>query len=202
MQWPKLPFSFYRQPDVLKVARQLLGKIIITEIEGVTTAARIVETEAYNGIVDRAAHSWKGRRTARTEVMYQPGGVAYVYLCYGLHHMFNVVCGEEDNPQAVLIRAAEPLTGIETMLQRRKKAKPDFTLTRGPGSLAQALGIHTRDTGVSLRGDRIFIADFGFPVRKKDMAVSPRIGVGYAGTDALLPYRFYVKGNKYVSGKR
>jgi DNA-3-methyladenine glycosylase len=197
----KLPTSFYRQPNVLLVAKDLLGKLLCTNIDGHITTGRIVETEAYNGIIDRAAHSYNGRRTARTEVMYQPGGVAYVYLCYGIHQMFNIVTGEKDNPQAVLIRAVAPVTGLDVMLRRRGKKVLDKTLTRGPGSVGQALGITTAHTGMSLLSDTIWIADDGYQFTKKEIASSPRIGVAYAAADALLPYRFYVKGNLFVSVK-
>ena len=195
----KLPLSFFIQPNVLKVARVLLGKVLITNFNGITTAARIIETEAYNGIIDKASHAFGGRRTARTETMYRNGGTAYVYLCYGIHHLFNVVTNKEEIPHAVLIRAGEPLEGVEEMLLRTKKKKLDTTLTRGPGSFAKALGISTAHSGISLQGDEISIYDDGFKVTPKDVIATSRIGVDYAGEDAKLPYRFYLKGNKYVS---
>jgi DNA-3-methyladenine glycosylase len=201
MDAPKLSLSFYRRNNVVTVARELLGKILITRFNDILTSGRIVETEAYNGIHDKAAHSYNGRRTNRTEVMFHEGGVAYVYLCYGLHHMFNVVTDVKEVPKAVLIRALEPLSGIDTMMQRRKKTKPDFTLTKGPGSAAQAMGIHTRHTDTPLTGNDIFICDDGYQPLRKEIIASPRIGVDYAEEDALLPYRFYINGNKYVSGK-
>lgn len=200
MRLVKLPPEFYRRTNVVTIARELLGKVLVTNFDGQFTSGRIVETEAYNGIIDRAAHSWNGRRTQRTEVMYMKGGVAYVYLCYGLHQMFNVVTGKEDVPTAILIRALEPLEGIGIMLERRKKAKPDFTLTKGPGSLAQAMGIHVRNTGMSLLSDELFIANDGYKLSKSKIIASTRIGVDYAGEHAALPYRFYVKGSRWVSG--
>jgi DNA-3-methyladenine glycosylase len=196
----KLPLEFYQRDDVLKVARELLGKILVTKWEGITTSGRIVEVEAYNGSIDRASHAFGGRRTARNEIMYAKGGVAYVYLCYGIHHLFNVVTNSKETPHAVLIRALEPVKGIGQMLQRVKK-NFDHSLTRGPGNLSKALGISTTHSGYSLRSSELFIADDNFEYTKKDIAASPRIGVDYAGDHALLPYRFYIKGNPFVSGK-
>lgn len=197
----RLTASFYSHADVVFVARQLIGKLLVTNINGVFTAGRIVETEAYNGVVDKASHAWSGRRTNRTEVMYGEGGVAYVYLCYGIHHLFNIVTNKVDIPHAVLVRAVEPLAGIEDMLIRTGKTKLDNTLTRGPGNVSKALGINTLHTGTHLGGKDIYIADDGFRYNEDEIGASPRIGVDYAAEDALLPYRFYVKGNKYVSGK-
>ncbi len=196
----KLPLAFYRQKNVCAVAKALIGKLLVTYFDGVLTSGRIVETEAYNGIVDKAAHSWNGRRTQRTEIMYAGGGVSYVYLCYGIHHLFNVVTNVEDVPQAVLIRSVEPVSGIEAMLDRTRKSKPDHTLTRGPGNVAKALGIHKLHTGMDLQGKELFIADDGYQTKEKILA-TPRIGVDYAGEDALLPYRFILKNNPYLSGK-
>lgn len=198
----KLPASFYRQKNVCTVAKALLGKVLVTKMDGKTTAGRIVETEAYNGIVDKASHAWKGRRTDRTEVMYAPGGVSYVYLCYGIHHLFNVVTNEADIPHAVLIRALEPLAGIEYMLERTRKIKADVSLTAGPGKLTRAMGIRTPHSGISLQGEQLFIAADGCTLHPSQVLATPRIGVDYAGEDAVLPYRFLIKGNKWVSGKR
>jgi DNA-3-methyladenine glycosylase len=195
----KLDNSFYDRPDVVRIARELLGKILVTDFGGQRTSGRIVETEAYNGVVDRASHAWSGRRTKRTEVMFAEAGRAYVYLIYGIHHLFNVVTNKKDIPHAILIRALDPLEGIPLMLQRTGKEKPDHTLTRGPGNLSKALGLATLHTGASLHEGEIFIGDDGVRPRKAEIGVSPRIGVDYAGPDAELPYRFYIKGNKYVS---
>jgi DNA-3-methyladenine glycosylase len=197
----KLALAFYERKSVLLIAKELLGKILVTKWNNTITSGRIVETEAYNGIVDKASHAFGGRRTARTEVMYAGGGVAYVYLCYGIHHLFNVVTNEKDIPHAILIRALEPLTGIDVMLKRTGKTKADYTLTKGPGNVSKAMGVNKINTGMSLLSTELFIADDGFEISKKDIIASPRIGVDYAGKDALLPYRFYVKGNLYVSGK-
>jgi DNA-3-methyladenine glycosylase len=166
------------------------------------TAGRIVETEAYNGATDRASHAWGGRRTNRTEIMYAAGGVSYVYLCYGIHHLFNVITNLEDVPHAVLIRGIEPLAGIDHMLQRTGKQKPDNTLTKGPGNVSKAMGIYTQHTGIDLQGKELFIVDDGFKIKPSQIIATPRIGVGYAGADALLPYRFILKDNPYVSGKK
>lgn len=201
MEIKKLDNSFYDRADVVRIARELLGKVLVTEFGGKRTSGRIVETEAYNGVVDRASHAWSGRRTSRTEVMYREPGTAYVYLIYGIHHLFNVVTSKKDVPHAILIRALEPLEGIPLMLRRTGKEKPDHTLTRGPGNLSKALGLATLHTGASLHVGDIFIGDDGVRPRKTEIGVSPRIGVDYAGPDAELPYRFYIKGNKYVSGQ-
>jgi DNA-3-methyladenine glycosylase len=198
----KLPISFYQQKNVCTVASALIGKVLVSFFNNILTAGRIVETEAYDGAMDRASHAWGGRRTGRTEIMYANGGVAYVYLCYGIHHLFNVVTNVENVPHAVLVRGVEPLVGIDHMLQRTGKIKQDHTLTRGPGNVSKALGIYTQHTGLSLLGKELFIVDDGFTVKPSDITATPRIGVDYAGADALLPYRFILKGNPYVSGKK
>lgn len=201
MSLKKLPLSFYRRENVLQIARELMGKILVTQWNGITTSGRIVECEAYAGVMDKASHAYAGRRTNRNEIMYGDGGYAYVYLCYGIHHLFNVVTHGKDIPHAILLRSLEPLKGVEEMLERTGKEKADYTLTRGPGNLSKALGIFTSHSGMLLTGKQLFLADDGFKYAAKDIAASPRIGVDYAGKDALLPYRFYVKGNPYVSGK-
>ena len=198
----KLTPAFYNRPDVLTIAKELLGKIIVTRFNGVLTSARIVETEAYRGVIDRASHAYGGRRTQRTEVMFGEAGKAYVYLCYGIHFLFNIVTNVKDIPEAVLIRAAEPILGIDEMLKRTKKPKADYTLTKGPGNVSKALGIDKIHTGFSLFSDEFYLATDGFVPEVKDIIATPRIGVDYAGEDALLPYRYYLKNNPYVSGKR
>jgi DNA-3-methyladenine glycosylase len=202
----KIPIDFYQRNDVVKIAKELLGKILVTKWDGPhgdrdETSGRIVEVEAYNGVIDKASHAAGGRRTKRNEVMYGNGGVAYVYLCYGIHHLFNVVTNRKEIPHAILVRALDPLTGIETMLKRTNKNQLDHTLTRGPGNVSKALGIYTKHSGESLLSKNLFIADDGFVLNKKELAASPRIGVDYAGDDASLLYRFYIKGNPFVSGK-
>lgn len=198
----KLDTGFYNRADVVKIAKELIGKVLVTQFGEVITSGRIVETEAYAGAVDRASHAFGGRRTNRTEVMYQPGGTAYVYLCYGIHHLFNVVTNQRDVPHAILIRAVDPIQGINAMLARTGKKRADYTLTKGPGNVSRALGIHTGHTGWSLLQNEIFIASDDFVPNKKDIIATPRIGVDYAGEDAKLPYRFILKDNPYVSGKK
>lgn len=197
----KLTSDFYQRPQVLRIAKELLGKLLVTRLNGVETSGRIVEVEAYNGITDRASHAFGGRRTKRNEVMYAQGGLSYVYLCYGIHHLFNVVTNTTDTPHAILIRAVEPVTGISAMLRRTGKQKQDHTLTRGPGNLSKALGITTALSGQALDSRELFIADDGYRYTHRAIGTSVRIGVDYAGKDALLPYRFFVKDNPYVSGK-
>ena len=195
----KLPVSFYVRNDVVQIAKDLLGKVLFTKINGIVTAGIITETEAYAGIRDRASHAYNDRRTARTEVIYAKGGTAYVYLCYGVHHLFNVVTNKENIPHAVLVRAIKPFVGTEIIFKRRKKmlrqAQHDSQLKnicKGPGTISQGLGIRVSHTGENLLGKIIWIEDKGIKVRKSDIIKNPRIGVDYAGADALLPYRFTI----------
>lgn len=198
----KLPLSFYRRGDVLAIARDLLGKILVTRFNGRLTSGRIVETEAYKAFSDRASHSFGGRRTNRNEHMYAPGSISYVYICYGIHHLVNVVTNSKDMPEAVLIRAIEPLQGIDIMLERTAKKDPaDTSLTRGPGNVSMALGIRKEHSGLDLRGSAMYILE-GKLRPDEEIVTSARIGVEGAGEDALLPYRFFIKGNPYVSGKK
>ncbi|RYZ51466.1 MAG: DNA-3-methyladenine glycosylase [Sphingobacteriales bacterium] len=194
-----LPEDFYQRPDVVNIARELLGKVLRTEIDGVITSGIIVETEAYAGASDKASHAFGNRRTGRTEIMYGPGGRAYVYLCYGIHHLFNVVTNVRDVPHAVLIRAIEPLEGIDTMLSRRRKERLQPALTAGPGAMSQALGIKTAHTGESLGGPLISITDELKEVPPDQIVAASRVGVAYAAEDALLPYRFFIRESRYVS---
>ena len=186
----KLAAEFFLRDNVVEISRDLLGKVLCTRIDGQLTQAMITETEAYAGIADRASHAYGDRCTKRTEPMYRSGGIAYVYLCYGIHHLFNVVTNVAGTPHAVLIRAGEPLIGIDTMLLRRNKAHVDQNLLAGPGSMAQALGIRVALTGISLLGDQVWIEDQQITVADSRVSVGPRIGVDYAGEDALRPYRF------------
>jgi DNA-3-methyladenine glycosylase len=185
-----LPLSFYRKEDVVDISRKLLGKYLFTFMEGQLTGGMITETEAYRGPEDRASHAFGMRRTKRNEMMYAKGGVCYIYLCYGLHSLFNIVTNQEEIPHAVLIRAIKPEMGIETMLKRRHKSKIDKTLTNGPGSLSQALGLSLNHNGCSLKGPCIWVEDQG--IKPAKITASPRIGIDYAGDDALLPWRFTV----------
>ncbi len=201
MALKKLDYEFYNRTNVVQIAKTLIGKILVTKFNNIETTGRIVETEAYNGVIDKASHAWNGRRTARTEIMFGDAGMAYVYLCYGIHHLFNIVTNAKNTPHAVLIRALEPLTGIDTMLKRRGKKNPDPTLSSGPGNVSKALGISTKHSGTNLLDNIMYIADDGYKVTNKQILATPRIGVEYAGADASLPYRFILKGNIYVSGR-
>ena len=196
----KLPLSFYLRADVEQIARELLGKVLVTNWGGAFTSGRIVETEAYAGEIDNASHASKGR-TPRTEVIFGTGGTAYVYLCYGIHQMFNIVTNIAGIPHAILIRGVEPMEGTGIMLQRTGKKKVDETLTRGPGNVGKAFGFHTSQCGFSLVGDELYIADDGFKIKPSMIGTSPRIGVDYAGDHADWHFRYFLKGNKYVSGK-
>jgi DNA-3-methyladenine glycosylase len=196
----KLPLSFYLGTDVLKIAKELLGKVLVTNWNDEYTSGRIVETEAYAGETDKASHASKGR-TARTDIMFNEGGKAYVYLCYGVHQMFNIVTNKEGIPDAILIRAVAPIDGIDIMLKRTGKKKVDETLSRGPGNVGKAFGFHTSQCGLLMNSDDLFIADDGFKISKAVIGTSPRIGVDYAGKHAEWHYRFFLKGSKYVSGK-
>lgn len=193
----KLSIDFYTGNDVALAAKELLSKIIVTRFNKICTAARIVETEAYAGIPDQASHAYNGRRTNRTEVMFGRGGKAYVYLCYGIHHLFNIVTNQTNIPDAVLIRGVEPLEGIPAMLKRSKKVTFDTSLGRGPGNVSKALGIATAHSGMDLQGNQFFIADDG--TKAADIMVSRRIGVDYAGNHANWLYRFYLKDHPHVT---
>lgn len=197
----KLPASFYERTDVLLIAKELLGKILVTQWNGVVTSGRIVECEAYDGVIDKASHAFGGRRTTRNETMYAEAGTAYVYICYGIHHLFNVITNEKEIPHAILIRALDPVSGIDKMLKRRKKKKMDNTITKGPGSLSVAMGISIKHDHYSLQSDQLYIADDGFVIPNKSITASPRIGVESSGVAAKYPYRFFIKGNPFVSGK-
>lgn len=192
MKMRKVPLKFYLREDVVQVSRDLLGKVLCTKIDSQVTKAIITETEAYAGITDKASHAYGGKRTKRTEPIYAHGGTAYIYLCYGIHHLFNVVTNEAETPHAVLIRAGLPLDGFDLMRKRRKRSQLDKTLLAGPGSLAQALGITTDLTGTSLLENRIWIEDHNLIVDKEEIVAGPRIGIDYADEDAARPYRFVI----------
>jgi DNA-3-methyladenine glycosylase len=189
----KLSKDFYLQKDVVSLSKQLLGKYLFTKEGKVITAGIITETEAYAGEIDRASHAYGGRRTARTETMYAEGGVSYVYLCYGMYSLFNVVTNQKDIPHAVLVRAIQPIEGIEAILERRKAQHLKKGLTIGPGKVSMALGINFRSHNAqNLSGKKIWIEDEGIKIPEKKIHIGPRIGVDYAGEDAKLPYRFWV----------
>jgi DNA-3-methyladenine glycosylase len=195
----KLQFSYYLNQDVIFLAKDLLGKVLYTSINGEITAGIIVETEAYFGMQDKASHAYGGRRTNRTETLYGEGGISYVYLCYGIHYLFNIVSSVKDEPHAVLIRAVEPLLGKEIMERRRNMPATKAAISSGPGSAAKALGIDRSFNEKDLTGEEIWIEDHGIRYTDNDIAATPRVGVGYAQEDALLPWRFFIRGNKYVS---
>ncbi len=187
--------SFYRRTDVVKIARDLLGKSLFTQIDGITTGGIIVETEAYSW-TERGCHAFQKRKTGRNAIMFEEGGFSYVYLCYGIHYLFNVVTNVSDIPEAVLVRALEPTHGMEEMRIRRGAG---LQLTSGPGKLTRALGIDRKFNGKSLLSDEIWIDDRpGKPAQGK-IASGPRIGIDYAGEDAALPWRFWLKDNPWVS---
>ena len=192
-----LPQSFYTRDDVVLIARELLGKVLYTSINGIITAGAITETEAYAGTVDRASHAFNGRRTARTEIMYRIGGTAYVYLCYGVHSLFNVVTSVEGVPHAVLIRSVHPVEGIAAMKERTGKPEIGIREGTGPGNVSRLLGIHFSQSGWPLvpekghfQGDSLWIEETGIIINPSTVISGPRIGVGYSGEDAFLPYRF------------
>lgn len=187
-----LPLKYYKHHDVVFLSRDLLGKYLFTHIGSKITGGMIIETEAYRAPEDRASHAFGNRRTKRNEVMYHEGGTSYVYQCYGIHALFNVVTNQADVPHAILIRAIKPEFGVEEMLRRRKKEKVDKTLSGGPGTVAQALGITLKHNGLKLTGPEIWIEDRGVVVAAEMILAGPRIGVDYAGEDALLPWRFRI----------
>lgn len=194
--------DFYTRADTLKVARELLGKrLVVPSASGVRVSGRIVEVEAYLGVEDRAAHSYGGRRTRRTETMFGVGGTVYVFFVYGMHHQFNVVTGPAGQPTAVLVRAVEPEEGVGLMKERRPVSK-ERELTSGPGKLCRALGLDLTYDGEDLtRGRRVWLEDAGAGFAPPEVATGARIGVDYAGEDALRPWRFWVSGNQFVSRK-
>ncbi|MBP3192111.1 DNA-3-methyladenine glycosylase [Natronogracilivirga saccharolytica] len=197
----KLPRSFYLSDDVVALARNLLGCRLWSRHEDNVTAGIIVETEAYDGLTDRATHAFGGRRTPRTEIFYHSGGCAYTYLCYGIHTLFNIITGPEEVPQAILIRALKPVYGIKTILERRNQTSLKRNTAGGPGLVSQALGITREDYGVPLDGDRIWLT----PAKSEDLPdkrgilATPRVGIDYAGDDARLPWRFRIANSGWTS---
>ena len=207
----KLKREFYSSEDAVAVASDLLGKLIVVPDEnGKRVSGMIVETEAYLGVTDRAAHSYGGRRTPRNEVMYGMAGHVYVFFVYGMYYQFNVVCGPVDTPHAILIRAVEPVEGIETMRERRgflsepgaiaTGSQRDKNLTSGPGKLCIAMAIDKGLNGEDLLGTRVWLEDHRL-FSNDEIAVGKRIGIDYAAEDAEKPWRFWVKGNEFVSKK-
>jgi DNA-3-methyladenine glycosylase len=194
----KLAADFYQRNNVRKIARELLGKVLYTNIDGVITGGMIVETEAYSW-KEKGCHAYNGRRTSRNEVMFHDGGLTYVYLCYGIHYLFNVVTNRAGVADAVLIRALEPVEGIPEMILRRGNPVHHFHLTSGPGKLSRALGIDRSMNGKSLLDNEVWIEDCGNKIAPRSIVATPRIGIDYAGEDAALPWRFFLKDNRWVS---
>jgi len=196
-----LPRSFFLNGDVTAISQRLLGKLLVTNIDNQISIGRIVETEAYHGSKDKACHAYLHRNTKRTSVMFKEGGRSYVYLCYGIHFLFNIVTHEEGQPNAVLIRSLEPMEGIEIMKERRNVAL-EKNLCNGPGKLAQAMGIDkvVNDLVLYDKSSPVWIGDAG-EGEVFEIVTTTRIGVDYAEEDALLPWRYYIKGNSYISKK-
>lgn len=194
----KLERNFYLRPDVVAIAKEMIGKMLFTGLEGGISAGIITETEAYAGINDKASHAYNGKRTARTEIMYRQGGVAYVYLCYGIHSLFNIVTNHEGIPHAVLVRAILPVEGKELMSKRLQRQVDYGAEIYGPGLVSKALGIHFSHTGADLCEHKIWLCHQLVPI-ELEIAVSERVGVHYADLDALLPYRFTGKIAKAIS---
>jgi len=186
----KFPLSYYQSNEVVSLARDLLGKQLFTNIGGKITGGLITETEAYAGITDKASHAFGGRKTKRTEVMYKSGGRSYVYLCYGIHHLFNIVTAGKNIPHAVLVRGIYPTHGIEEILKRRNKTILTKDILNGPGKLSESLGITISHNDIELNGNKIWIENAKLKISDSDILVTKRIGIDYAGEDADLPYRF------------
>jgi DNA-3-methyladenine glycosylase len=196
----KLPREFYTRSNVLSVARELLGKLLVVPAaNGTRVSGRIVEVEAYRGPQDRAAHSFGGRRTKRTETMYGIGGTAYVFFVYGMYYQFNIVTNVVDVPHAILIRALEPVEGIELMRERRHR-QPDHNLTNGPGKLSIAMGIDRKLDALDLLGDRVWL-ETDQTIPRSQIASGPRIGIDYAEEWIDKPWRFWIRDNPFVSRK-
>ena len=194
-----LQVDYYLNEKVVELAKNLLGKYLFTNIDNHLTGGIITETEAYAGITDKASHAFGGRRTARTEVMYHKGGISYVYFTYGIHYLFNIVSGKEDVPHAILIRAIYPTTGGKFMLQRTGKSKINYQLSNGPAKLTKSLGITKEQNGIPLNSNELWLEDRGIIVEPKTITATPRIGINYAEEDALLPYRFVLNYEKYLT---
>ncbi len=189
----KLDKRFYLRDDVVEIACDLLGKTLITNYNGQLTSGLITETEAYAGKGDKASHAYGGRKTKRTEIMFRQGGIAYIYLCYGIHSLFNIVTNKENIPHAILIRGILPVDGKDIMMKRTRKATIDKNFGVGPGKVSKALGIHFSDSGRDLTGERIWVEDRGIIIENNSILITSRIGIDYAEEDAKLPYRFVIK---------
>lgn len=190
----KLPLSFYLADDVVQLAQMLIGCSLHTNFNGLHKAVLITETEAYAGINDRASHAWNGRFTKRIATMYKQGGIAYVYLCYGIHHLFNIVTAAEGTPHAILIRGGIPLSNALAKQQPSGYKSNRELQLNGPGKLSKDLGISVAHNGISLLGDHIWVEAAGFEVKDTQILRKSRVGIDYAGEDAGLPYRFVFNG--------
>ena len=194
----KLPREFYIRPNVLEVARDLLGKkLVVPSRDGARVAGIIVETESYRGPEDKASHAYNGRRTRRTETMYGIGGTAYVYFVYGMYNQFNVVTNVEGTPHAVLVRAAEPIEGLD-VIRRRRRGRSEYELTSGPDRLCLALGIDRKLDRADLLGNRVWIEE-GVSISPRQIARGPRVGIDYAEGWITKPWRFWLRDNPFVS---
>ena len=189
----KLSNSFYQRQNVLNISKELLGKLICTKINGKFTSGIITDVEAYRGTNDKASHAYNNKKTSRTKIMYENGGIAYVYLCYGIHYLFNVITNKKNIADAILIRGIKPISGLETMMNRRNKNTIDKKFTSGPATVTQALGVNLTHNNISLQKQLIWIEDISKRNPKNNIISTTRIGIDYAGNDALLPYRFYIK---------
>lgn len=201
----RLSHTYFQSKDVLFLGRGLIGKVLVSHVDGLYTSGIIVEAESYRGPDDKACHAYNHRRTPRTEIMYAQGGHAYIYICYGIHHLFNVVTGPVDHAHAVLIRALQPLDGIDIMMKRRGMKTLQPHITRGPGALSVAMGWDSSLSGINMNegSSIIYIEDRKIKYADDEIKAGPRIGVDGAGPEAAAyPWRFYVKGNQYVSAKR
>jgi DNA-3-methyladenine glycosylase len=193
----KLKVNFYQGGDVVKIAKSLLGKFLVTDLPGGISSGMIVETEAYSWM-ERGCHAFNHKKTNRNAAMFEGGGVSYVYLCYGVHELFNVVTNKEGIAEAVLIRALEPFDGVDLMMRRYQIQNPKG-ITSGPGKLTKALGIDRAHNLADLTGDIVWIEDRKVLVKPTQIHTSARIGMNFKGKDAVLPWRFTIKGNTWVS---
>ena len=190
--------AFYLRNDVVQIGQELLGTILHTRVDNKITSGIIVETEAYCGAIDRASHAYPSRLTNRNRIMFEDGGRAYVYLIYGIHYLFNIVTNKANMADAILIRAIEPVSGLDTMMHRRRKNSME-RLTSGPGILSEAMGIDKSFYGEDLTGNRVWLEYAPENPEKIQIVKTTRIGVDYAGNDANLPWRFYIKNNPWIS---
>lgn len=195
----KLPEFFYLRDDVVRIARELIGKYIFTRMDGVLTGGIITEIEAYKAPEDKASHAYNYRKTQRTKIFYRPGGIAYVYLCYGIHNLCNIITGDAETPHAVLIRSFEPTVGIEEIFRRRNRYKLNPVLTCGPGSLSQALGIGKIHNGISICKEPIWLEEGIGRISDTEIIAGPRVGIDYAEEYVLKPWRFGIKDSKWIS---